>query len=76
MVEREQVTKRSCAFCQNEEREIFEVALLNGEISARQLDKDMSWRANTADRHFRNHMGEYHMAANPSCVICSHTQRA
>ena len=76
MVEREQVTKRSCAFCQHEEREVFEVALLNGEISARQLDKDMSWRANTADRHFRNHMGEYHMAANPSCVICSHPQRA
>ena len=76
MVEREQVTKRSCAFCQHEEREVFEVALLNGEISARQLDKDMSWRTNTADRHFRNHMGEYHMAANPSCVICSHSQRA
>ena len=76
MVEREQVTKRSCAFCQHEEREVFEVALLNGEISARQLDKDMSWRTNTADRHFRNHMGEYHMAANPSCVICSHSQSA
>lgn len=36
----------------------------------------MGWRANTADRHFRNHMGQYHMAANPSCVICTSENRA
>ena len=36
----------------------------------------MGWRANTADRHYRNHMGQYHMAANPSCVICSSENRA
>jgi hypothetical protein len=69
------VSKRSCAFCQSEERDALEASLLAGEFSAKQLDKDMSWRANTADRHFRNHMGEYHMAANPSCVICSHPIR-
>jgi hypothetical protein len=57
------VSKRSCAFCQSEERDALEASLLAGEFSAKQLDKDMSWRANTADRHFRNHMGEYHMAA-------------
>jgi len=72
----EQVTKRSCAFCQHPDRAIYEEAMLNGEMTAKQLDKEMSWRANTADRHFRNHMGEYHMAANPSCVICSHPDRA
>ena len=70
------VSKRSCAFCQSEERDALEASLLAGEFSAKQLYKDMSWRANTADRHFRNHMGEYHMAANPSCVICSHPERA
>ena len=76
MVEREPVMKRSCAFCQNDERVTLEEALTDGEISCKQLDKDMGWRANTADRHYRNHMGQYHMAANPSCIICTHGQRA
>ena len=38
------------------------------------MDKEMGWRANNC-RHFRNHMGDYHMAANPS-VLCTHPQRA
>jgi len=75
VTERERVVKRSCAFCQCEEREQLEEALLNGEISCKQLDKDMTWRANTADRHFKNHMGEYHMDSNPSCPVCSHDRR-
>ena len=75
MVERQPVMKRSCAFCQAEERDTLEEALTNGEMSCAQIDKDMGWRANTADRHFRNHMGQYHMAANPSCVICTSENR-
>ncbi len=75
MAEREQVVKRSCAFCQSEERESLEEALLGG-LSPKALDKEMGWRANTADRHFRNHMGDYHMAANPSCTLCSSDQRS
>ena len=76
MVEREPVMKRSCAFCQSDDRDALEEAVKNGEISCKQLDKDMGWRANTADRHYRNHMGQYHMAANPSCVICSNENRS
>tara|TARA_R110000751_G_scaffold5554_2_gene25234 strand:+ start:1175 stop:1858 length:684 start_codon:yes stop_codon:yes gene_type:complete len=76
MVEREPVMKRSCAFCQIDDRATLEGAIKNGELSCEQLDKDMSWRANTADRHYRNHMGQYHMAANPSCLICSSENRA
>jgi hypothetical protein len=76
MVERKPVVKRSCAFCQIEDRDVYEDALTNGEMSCAQLDKDMGWRANTADRHYRNHMGQYHMAANPSCVICSSENRS
>ena len=68
--------KRSCAFCQSDDRSVLEEAIKSGEISCEQLDKDMGWRANTADRHYRNHMGQYHMAANPSCVICSSENRA
>jgi len=54
----------------------LEEALKNGETSCQRLDKEMGWRANTADRHFRNHMGQYHLASNPSCVICTHSNRA
>jgi|TARA_Y100001951_G_scaffold33810_1_gene26678 predicted DNA-binding protein YlxM (UPF0122 family) len=70
------ITKRSCAFCQSDQRDELEEMLLSGDMTAKQMDKDMGWRANTADRHYRNHMGEYHMAANPSCKICSHPHRA
>ena len=75
MAEREQVVKRSCTLCQSEDREALEDALLGG-LSPKALDKEMGWRANTADRHFRNHMGQYHMAANPSCTICTHSDRS
>jgi len=57
-------------------RETLEEALSNGEMSCTQIDKDMGWRANTSDRHFRNHMGQYHMASNPSCVICTSEKRS
>jgi hypothetical protein len=76
VAEREQVTKRSCAFCQHPDRNDLEDMINNGETSVKTLDKDMGWRANTADRHFRNHMGDYHMAANPSCILCTHPRRA
>jgi hypothetical protein len=75
MGEAERVTKRSCPFCQHPSRDELEKGLTLGEISPKQLDQDMGWRLNTSDRHFRNHMGQYHMAANPQCKICSHPQR-
>ena len=72
----ERMIKRSCHFCVNDARDELEEQLLQGHITAKELDKNMSWRSNTADRHFRNHMGEYHMAANPSCPVCSSVKRA
>jgi hypothetical protein len=76
VVERKPVVKRSCSFCISEQRDELEEALKNGETSSQRIDKEMGWRANTADRHFRNHMGQYHMASNPSCVLCTHENRA
>ena len=72
----ERVSKRSCPFCQHPSRDELEEALLLGEIAPKQLDQDMGWRFNTADRHYRNHMGQFHMASNPQCKVCSHPQRA
>jgi hypothetical protein len=70
------ITKRSCPLCQHPSRADLEKGLLDGEISPKQLDKDMGWRLNTTDRHFRNHMGQYHMASNPQCKVCAHVERA
>ena len=71
----ERVKKRSCQFCMSDDRDELETQLLNGHVLAKEIDKNMGWRANTADRHFRNHMGEYHMAANPSCPVCASPKR-
>ena len=71
----ERVQKRSCQFCMSEQRDELENQIMSGHITAKEIDKNMGWRANTADRHFRNHMGEYHMAANPSCPVCASPKR-
>jgi|TARA_R100001463_G_scaffold90909_1_gene145538 predicted DNA-binding protein YlxM (UPF0122 family) len=71
----ERVKKRSCQFCMSDNRDELEEQLLQGHITPKEIDKNMGWRANTADRHFRNHMGDYHMAANPSCPVCASPKR-
>ena len=75
MGEGQPVSKRSCPLCQHPSRESLEKGMLDGEISSKQLDQDMSWRVNTSDRHFRNHMGQFHMASNPQCKVCAHVER-
>jgi hypothetical protein len=47
-----------------------------GLVSPNQLDKSQSWRPNTADRHLRNHMGDYIKGANPACPVCTADNRA
>jgi len=71
----ERVTRASCPFCQDEERDSLEQLMKDGFIIAKQLDKDKDWREGTADRHFRNHMGEYHMASNSECLLCTSLKR-
>ena len=70
------VTRQSCAFCQHGDRDDLEEGLTSGSIIPKLLDKDMGWREGTADRHFRNHMGEFHMGSNSDCVVCTHPERA
>ena len=72
----DRVHKRSCTFCMDEDRDSLEEALLNGHISPKQLDQDKGWRSNTTERHYRNHMGEFHLASNSSCPVCTSPQRA
>jgi len=72
----ERVTRQSCPFCVHENRDAFEQDLLSAVSVPKQLDKDMGWREGTSDRHYRNHMGEYHMGSNSQCVVCTSDQRA
>ena len=71
----ERITRASCNFCQDEERDMLEELMRDGIVTAKQLDKDKGWREGTADRHFRNHMGEYHMGANSDCGFCTSPKR-
>lgn len=72
----ERQTKRSCPFCQHDDRDELEQAVIEGAKATRELDREFGWRANTADRHVRNHMGEYVKAANPSCPVCASDGRS
>lgn len=71
----ERITRASCKFCQDDGRDSLEQMMKSGVITAKQLDKDMGWREGTADRHFRNHMGEYHMNSNSECKLCTSDRR-
>jgi len=71
----ERITRKSCPLCNCEQRDQFEEDLQSGISVPKQLDKDMGWREGTSDRHFRNHMGEYHMGSNSECVVCTSDER-
>ena len=71
----ERTTKRSCPFCQNDERDEMEHQLTEGLLQRRDLDQRMGWRTNTAERHVKNHMGKYHEAANYACIVCTNDDR-
>tara|TARA_R110000751_G_scaffold304436_2_gene419915 strand:+ start:114 stop:803 length:690 start_codon:yes stop_codon:yes gene_type:complete len=71
----ERITRASCRLCQCEERDALEEELGNGIVTAKDLDKRMGWRENTSDRHFRNHMGEYHLGSNSECAVCTYFNR-
>jgi len=71
----ERITRASCRLCQHEDRDELEKELREGIVTPKELDKRMGWRENTTDRHFRNHMGDYHMASNSECKVCTHFNR-
>jgi len=71
----ERISRASCKFCQDEGRDSLEEMMKSGMMTAKDMDSDMGWREGTADRHFRNHMGEYHMASNSQCGFCTSPKR-
>ncbi len=68
-------TKRSCPFCQHDDRDALEQSIVDGVANSQIMDKDMGWRTNTAERHMMNHVGDYHSTANHACVVCTSDNR-
>ena len=71
----ERIVRASCKFCQDSDRDALEEMLTLGIVTPKDLDKQKGWREGTADRHFRNHMGEYHMGSNSECSFCVSSKR-
>ncbi|MEK9696853.1 MAG: hypothetical protein VW270_13920 [Candidatus Poseidoniales archaeon] len=68
-------TKRSCPFCQHGDRDALEQNIIDGIANPQVMDKDMGWRANTTERHMKNHVGDYHAGANHTCIVCTSDDR-
>lgn len=71
----DRVTRASCKFCQHPDRDSLEEQMRLGLVTAKDLDRELGWREGTADRHFRNHMGDYHMGSNSECALCTSVKR-
>jgi hypothetical protein len=71
----ERQTKRSCPFCQHEDRDTLEQTLADGTGEGRSMDRDMGWRTNTSERHMKNHTGAFHDSANHTCLLCTSDDR-
>tara|TARA_Y100000592_G_scaffold100737_1_gene182397 strand:+ start:7883 stop:8545 length:663 start_codon:yes stop_codon:yes gene_type:complete len=68
--------RKSCKLCQHEDRDGLEEDILAGNITCDELDKQNNWWAGTSKKHMQNHLGSYHDNSNPSCPLCTHSNRA
>jgi hypothetical protein len=68
--------RKSCKFCQHDERDGLEEDILAGNITCDELDKQNNWWSGTSKKHMQNHLGSYHDNSNPSCSLCTHPNRA
>lgn len=68
--------RKSCKLCQHPDRDVIEEDILAGNINCDEVDKQNNWWAGTSKKHMQNHLGSYHDNSNPSCVLCTHPNRA
>jgi len=69
------VNRKRCGFCQHENRADLEQVLESRATTCDDLDMQNGWRSGTAAQHQRNHMGDFEMASNPQCVLCTDPMR-
>tara|TARA_R100000773_G_C4196459_1_gene100427 strand:- start:6 stop:671 length:666 start_codon:yes stop_codon:yes gene_type:complete len=62
--------RKSCPLCQHEDRDNYEVEILEGRIDPKDLDKEHGWIMGTTRKHMQNHLGNFHDNSNHNCKMC------
>tara|TARA_R110000751_G_scaffold300057_4_gene411647 strand:+ start:778 stop:1440 length:663 start_codon:yes stop_codon:yes gene_type:complete len=68
--------RKSCPFCQHEDRDNYEIEILESRVETKELDMEYGWSNGTARKHMQNHLGDYHDNSNQSCSFCTAPNRA
>ena len=61
---------KTCPLCNHPQRDELERDILNGSISAGELDREEDWKSGTTRRHMQEHLGDYLDNSNESCALC------
>ena len=56
--------RKSCPLCQHEDRDNYEIEILEGRIEPKDLDREHSWIMGTTRKHMQNHLGDFHDNSN------------
>ena len=62
--------RKSCPLCQHEDRDNYEVEILEGRIDPKDLDREHGWIMGTTRKHMQNHLGDFHDNSNHNCKMC------
>ena len=62
--------RKSCPLCQHEDRDNYEIEILEGRIEPKDLDREHSWIMGTTRKHMQNHLGDFHDNSNHNCKLC------
>ena len=68
--------RKSCPLCQHEDRDNYEVEILEGRIDPKDLDREHGWIMGTTRKHMQNHLGDFHDNSNDKCPLCIVPHRA
>ena len=61
---------KTCPLCSHPQRDELEKDILDGTITAGELDREEDWKAGTTRRHMQEHLGDYLDNSNDSCTFC------
>ena len=62
--------RKSCPLCQHEDRDNYEVEILEDRVDPKDLDREHGWIMGTTRKHMQNHLGDFHDNSNHNCKMC------
>ena len=62
--------RKSCPLCQHEDRDNYEVEILEGRLDPKDLDREFGWTMGTTRKHMQNHLGDFYDNSNHNCKMC------